>query len=156
MSMVSRWTIGAMASKKARDSSPVSRRTALAREGEVRGPVAMMTLVQSSGGSPATHDEREAAPHLLVEEADGVVLGIVRAEGVGADELGKAVCQMRLGAAHGAHLVEDDRDAETRRLPRRLAAGKTAADDVDGGEGGHERNLGASGWWRQRQAVSCP
>ncbi len=53
MSIVSRCTMGAMASKKASDSSPVSVRMACARAGEVRGPVAMMTRSQSSGGSPA-------------------------------------------------------------------------------------------------------
>ncbi len=37
MSMLSRWTIGAMASKKASASSPVSARMASARAGEVEG-----------------------------------------------------------------------------------------------------------------------
>ncbi|MCE3289061.1 MAG: hypothetical protein K0R83_1073 [Caulobacter sp.] len=54
MSMDSRCTIGAMASKKLRLSSPVSSRIASARAGEVRGPVATMTLSQSAGGRPAT------------------------------------------------------------------------------------------------------
>ena len=52
-SMLSAWTMGAMASKKLRDSSPVAFRMASARAGEVRGPVATMTLSQSSGGRPA-------------------------------------------------------------------------------------------------------
>src|SRR3954454_14218361 len=43
-----------MASKKARLSSPVRSRTASARAGEVSGPVATMTLSQSSGGNPET------------------------------------------------------------------------------------------------------
>ena len=49
--MLSRCTIGAMASKKASASSPVSARIVAARSGEVSGPVAMMTLSQSSGGT---------------------------------------------------------------------------------------------------------
>ena len=50
MLTVSTFMIGAMASKKARSSSPVWARTASARAIEVSGPVAMMTLSQSSGG----------------------------------------------------------------------------------------------------------
>ena len=42
MSMLSRWTIGAMASKKARASLPVTSAMASARPGAVSGPVAMM------------------------------------------------------------------------------------------------------------------
>ena len=37
------------------------------------------------------HDQRAGAPHLLVQQADRVVRGIVGAEGVGADQLGQAV-----------------------------------------------------------------
>ena len=53
-----------MASKKASASSPVSARIASASAGEVRGPVATMTLSQSAGGSgdflAADVDERLA------------------------------------------------------------------------------------------------
>ena len=42
MSMLSRWTIGAMASKKARASLPVTPAMASARPGAVSGPVAMI------------------------------------------------------------------------------------------------------------------
>ena len=59
MSMESRCTIGAMASKNASASSPVSARIASASAGEVRGPVATMTLSQSSGGS-ATSSRRSS------------------------------------------------------------------------------------------------
>ena len=54
MSMESRCTIGAIASKKASESSPVSARTKSASAGEVRGPVATITLSQSSGGWPTS------------------------------------------------------------------------------------------------------
>jgi hypothetical protein len=53
MSIESRCTIGAMASKKASASSPVSLPIASAKAGEVSGPVATMTLSHSSGGRPA-------------------------------------------------------------------------------------------------------
>ena len=54
MSMDSCVTMGAMASKNESWSSPVSSRIASARAGEVRGPVATITLDQSAGGRPAT------------------------------------------------------------------------------------------------------
>jgi hypothetical protein len=58
MSMLSRWTIGAMASKKLSALSPVRARTASARAGEVSGPVARITLSQSAGGRPAISSRR--------------------------------------------------------------------------------------------------
>ncbi|MGY3458821.1 hypothetical protein ACVWW5_004271 [Bradyrhizobium sp. LM3.4] len=54
MSMDSRCTIGAIASKKASAFSSVSSRMASASGAEVRGPVATMTLLHSAGGRPAT------------------------------------------------------------------------------------------------------
>ena len=53
MSMQSRCTIGAMASKKASASSPVSRGSPRRAAREVSGPVATMTLSHSAGGRPA-------------------------------------------------------------------------------------------------------
>ena len=52
-----------------------------------------------------------------VQQADGVVLPVVRAEGVGADQLGQAVGVMRVGlhAGHAAHL---GLDLTGRRLQR--------------------------------------
>ncbi len=81
--------------------------------------------------------QRGAAPHLRVQQSDGVVLGIVGAEGVGADQLGERRRDMRLGAAHRPHLVQHHADAGARQLPGGLAAGKAAADDVDGGRAAH-------------------
>ncbi len=51
--MLSKCTMGAMASKKASALSSVSARMASAKLGEVSGPVAMMTDPQSAGGRPA-------------------------------------------------------------------------------------------------------
>jgi hypothetical protein len=54
MSIDSRYTIGAIASKKASALSSVRARMASASVGEVKGPVAMMTRCQSDGGKSAT------------------------------------------------------------------------------------------------------
>ncbi len=93
-------------------------------------------LVAVAGG----HDERAGAPHLLVQQADGVAGGIVGAEAVGADQLGEVAGLVRLGLALGPHLVQDHGHAEARDLPRRLGPGQPAADDVDG-RVGHSRNV---------------
>ena len=50
--------MGAMASKKASESSPVRSRIACARAGEVSGPVATITLSHSAGGRPLTSSRR--------------------------------------------------------------------------------------------------
>ncbi len=64
--------------------------------------------------------------------ADGIAGRIVGAEGVGADEFGKAVGLVGIRAAHAAHFVQDDRHAGVGDLPGGFRAGKAAADDVDG------------------------
>src|SRR4029453_6727342 len=97
-----------MASKKASALSPVSVVIASASAGEVSGPVATMTLSQSAGGRPATSSRRAATtggaggplvgaracknqgagpPHLLVQQPHRVVLAVIGAERVRADEL---------------------------------------------------------------------
>ncbi len=77
------------------------------------------------------HDQRAGTAHLLVQQADGIGLPFVRAEGVRADQLGKRRRLVRLGLALGAHLVERDRHAAARELPGRLAPGKAASDDMN-------------------------
>ena len=84
--------------------------------------------------------------HLPVQEADGVLLVVVGAEGVGADELGQGVGLVGGGADRGAHLVQDDGDAHLGGLPGGLGAGEAAADDVD--RFGHGRGFRArAGEW---------
>ena len=51
-------------------------------------------------GVAGRHDQRAGQPHFGVQHADGIALGIVGAEGIGADEFGKAVGLVRIGAAH--------------------------------------------------------
>ena len=92
-------------------------------------------LVDVGGG----HDDRAAAAHFGVEQADGVVFPVVRPERVGADELGEAFGLMRIGAAHRAHLVQNDGDAGLGRLPGGLGTGQSAANDMNGLEFGHDR-----------------
>src|ERR1700741_2199380 len=114
--MLSRCTIGATESKTARAVSPVAPRIASASAGEVSGPVATITLSQSSGGRPAISsravsisgcaasaaarpwvgparrvDGRAEPPHLLVQQADRVGGAVVGAERVRAHELGETV-----------------------------------------------------------------
>ena len=83
------------------------------------------------------HDQRAQRAHLLMQQADRVGFGIVRAEGVGADELGKAFGLVGVGAANRAHLVQHDRNAGLGDLPGGFGAGEAAADDMDGFDCAH-------------------
>ncbi len=173
MSMESRCTIGAMASKKASAASPVSAADGVGEAGEVSGPVAMMTLSHSAGGSAATlaaldrdqrmtvqrrgdgvreavaidreraagrhligvgraHDQRAEAAHFLVQQADGVVFGVVGAERVRADEFREAVGLVRFGLARRAHFVQHHGDAAAGDLPGGFGTGEAAADHMNG------------------------
>src|SRR5205807_1228096 len=84
-------------------------------------------------------DQRAALPHLFVQQADRVLLRIVRAEGIGADELGQARAEMRLGLPHRPHLVQDDRDTRARHLQRRLAVGPTWRHAIEKRDGSSAR-----------------
>jgi hypothetical protein len=72
--------------------------------------------------------------HFGVDDADGIVFRVIGAEGVGTDQLGKAVGLVCIGAAHRPHFVQDDRQAAPGDLPGGFGAGQAAADDVDRGE----------------------
>ena len=163
MSIESRCTIGAMASKKASASSPVSLRDRLGERGRGEGaggdddavPVRGRQAATSSrrisisgwackrrgdGGREAVaidrqraagrhligvggaHDQRAEPAHLLVQQADGVVLAVVGAERVGADELGQRVGLVGRGRAQRAHLVQHDGHAARGDLPGGLAS----------------------------------
>jgi len=69
-------------------------------------------------GIGGTEDERAGAAHLLVQQTDGVVLGIVGAQRIGADQFRQRIGLMRLGAAQRAHLVQHHAHAGLGRLPR--------------------------------------
>ena len=81
------------------------------------------------------HDQRIQPAHLLVQQADRVVAGVVGAEGIGADELGAAVGHVRFGRAHRAHLVQNHAHAALRELPGGFGAGEARANDVHASEG---------------------
>ena len=66
------------------------------------------------------HDQRAGAAHFLMQQAHGIVHGVVGAEGVGADQFRQAVALMGEGAANGTHLVQHHIQPGFRRLPRPL------------------------------------
>ncbi|MCY1556868.1 hypothetical protein D9M68_936650 [compost metagenome] len=78
------------------------------------------------------HDDRAAAAHFFMQEANGVMLVVVRAEAVGTNQFGETVGAVRVGGAHRTHFVNDDLGAGLSRLPCGLGAGETAANDMNG------------------------
>ena len=76
------------------------------------------------------HHERAQAPHLLLEEARGLVEGVAT-EAVRADELGEVAGLVDRRLPRRAHLEEVDLDTPPGELPRGLAAGEAAPDDRD-------------------------
>jgi hypothetical protein len=75
-------------------------------------------------------DQRAAAAHLLVQQSDRVLLGVVGAERIGADQLGAEMGLVRLSRPLRAHLVQHGRHARPRELPGRLAPREPAADHM--------------------------
>jgi hypothetical protein len=76
------------------------------------------------------HDQRTKPPHLLLQQADGVI-ELVTAKGIAADELREAIRFVHGRRPQRAHLVEADGNARGGSLPRGFAACQTAADDGD-------------------------
>jgi hypothetical protein len=89
------------------------------------------------------HHEAACGAHLPMEKADGVLFVVVRAEGVGADHLGKVAGAVGEGADLGPHLVDDDGDARVCSGPGGFGACHATADDVKGF--GHGPDLGRIG-----------
>ncbi len=78
------------------------------------------------------HDERIQISHLVMQQADGILLVIVGAEGIGAHEFGETIRLVSVRRFAGsAHFRQAYLEAAPRQLPRRFAAGETAADDMD-------------------------
>ena len=67
MSIVSKWTIGAMASKKASASAPVASAIASASDGAVSGPVAMIAWSQSVGRQAGDFLARDGDQRMRLE-----------------------------------------------------------------------------------------
>jgi len=112
-------------------------------------------------GVAGRHDQRAQSAHLGVQQADSIVLGVIGAERVGADQLRQAVGHVGLGAARRAHLVQHHGHARAGDLPGRLATGQAAADHVDRvGDGlqGHSLEIaspGAAGKGGDRGCGEC-
>lgn len=89
------------------------------------------------------HHEAACRPHLPVEEADGVLFVVVRAEGVRAHHLGEVAGAVGEGFHHWPHFVQGHGDAEVGCGPGGLGPGHAAADDVEWF--GHAQGLGSAG-----------
>ena len=111
MSIESRCTIGAIASKKASASSPVSARIASASAGEVSGPVAMIDavpVVRRQAGDFAALDANQRLGGDRRLDRGGKAVAVDRQRAAGRH-------LMRVGRAHDqraerAHLAVDDAD----------------------------------------------
>ena len=88
-------------------------------------------LMRIGGGQ----DEGIETPHFAMQNANRARLRIVGAKGIRTDEFGEVSCLMRRRLAHRPHLVNHDGDVLPCDLPGRLAAGKAAADHMDGSQG---------------------
>ena len=75
-------------------------------------------------------DQGSQDTHLGMQDADRIALGIVGAEGVGADQLRQPVGLMGLRAAVGPHLVQDDGHLGACQLPGRLTARETTTNHM--------------------------
>ena len=74
------------------------------------------------------HDERTERPHLLMEQANCIVIGVIGAEAVGADHLCKTVRLVRRRrVAAAAHFAETHTDAGLGQLPGGFGPGQTTA-----------------------------
>ena len=97
---------------------------ALAIDGERRAG-------RHAAGFGRPHHERAEAPHLLLQQADGVV-ELVAAKRVAAHEFGEPIGLVDGGRPRRPHLVQSDGHAARRHLPGGLEPAKPAADDPDG------------------------
>jgi hypothetical protein len=82
-------------------------------------------------GVGRAHDQRAEAAHLLMQEADGGLFVVVGAKGIRADQLCQPIRLVRIGRAQRAHLMQRNRQAPLRDLPRRLRPRQPAADNMD-------------------------
>ena len=64
------------------------------------------------------HDERAEPPHLLLEEADGVI-ELVTAQRIGANELGELIGLVHRSGAHRPHFVQRPRARRATRPAKR-------------------------------------
>ena len=115
--------------------SIVDQRMLLQRRRHVRRKTVAVHRQRRSGRNLVSiahrNDQAARAPHLLVQQADRVVLPVVRPEGIRAHQLRQPIGLVCIGFPHWPHFMQDHRNARIRRLPGRLGPGHSAADDVD-------------------------
>ena len=78
------------------------------------------------------HHQTARCAHFPMDQAHGIALVVVGAEGVRADHLGEVASAVGEGAGLGPHLVQDHGDAKVRGGPGGFGARHAAADDVQG------------------------
>ena len=84
-------------------------------------------------GVAAAQDQRVQPAHLGMKQPDGVVFPVIRPERVRTDQFGQEFGLVGVGRHERAHFMKHHARAGVRRLPRGLAAGESAADDMDVG-----------------------
>ena len=77
------------------------------------------------------HDQPVGVAHFPMQQPDGVLFTIVRAEGIGADHFRQIAGLVSKSGDLGAHFVNDDAHAGLCRLPGRFGPGHAAADDME-------------------------
>ena len=65
----------------------------------------------------AGHDQRVHHPHFAMKHADSIAIGIIGAKRIGTNQFSEIRGFMRLGSAHTAHFMQDDRNAALGNLP---------------------------------------
>ena len=81
-------------------------------------------------GIGTAHNQRIAAAHLFMQQANRVVLVIVRPEGIGADQLRQLIGFMGVGIFDRAHFMDDDVMTGTGDLPCGFGPSQSAADNM--------------------------
>ena len=112
-------SISGWASSAGRDRRGKS--VAIDREGAAGG---YLIVVRRS------HDQRAEPAHLFMQKTDRVVLAIVGAERIGADQLGLAIGLVRRRCPARPHFMQHHRHAGLRELPGRLGPCESAAHDM--------------------------
>src|SRR5690606_30482141 len=80
----------------------------------------------------AGHDDRVHLPHFPMDQTDGVVLAVVRAEGVGTDQFGAILSLVGIRLGQGSHLVQHHGNPGMGDLPCRFRTGEACTDNMDG------------------------
>ena len=83
-------------------------------------------------GVGARHDEGVQASHFCVQQANGIVLGVIRPEGIRTNQFGEVSRGVGWRGDQWTHFVQHHRCAVPCRLPGRLASSQAGANDVDG------------------------